>query len=228
MMYTHNRYGLYVSCGRGWLDEYYDDLWMYDFREDSWYKMDQTHISLTPEPRYGAFGGIYPSYEYSSEIKSNLYLAHGRSEINMYENMYLYTFTDLRGLNGVWEKVYTDFLAGPFGYNYPHARMFASSAMISPEQLIIYGGCLSGGLTGGPCPSSDSWLYSYEKNRWDKIDSSDISPRVYSSMASILSDGNRRSAILFSGLQKDKTIIMVTTYLRIVSDYTNLKFLFFF
>jgi hypothetical protein len=32
MMYTHNRYGLYVSCGRGWIEEYYNDLWMYDFR----------------------------------------------------------------------------------------------------------------------------------------------------------------------------------------------------
>lgn len=104
MTYTHNRYGLYVACGRGWLDEYYDDLWMYDFREDQWYKMDQTHISIVPEPRYGAFGGIYPSYEYSNEIKTNLYLAHGRNEIVMHENMYVYSFTDLRGLTGVWEK----------------------------------------------------------------------------------------------------------------------------
>ena len=73
-------------------------------REDNWYKMDQTHISILPESRYGAFGGIYPSYEYSNELKTNLYLAHGRSEIIMNDNMYVYTFTDLRGLNGVWEK----------------------------------------------------------------------------------------------------------------------------
>ena len=66
--------------------------------------MDQTHISILPEPRYGAFGGIYPSYEYSNEYKTNLYLAHGRSEFSMNDNMYVYSFTDLRGLNGVWEK----------------------------------------------------------------------------------------------------------------------------
>lgn len=114
--------------------------------------------------------------------------------------------------------VYTDFLAGPFGYNYPHARMFASSAMISPDELIIYGGCLSGGMTGGPCPSSDSWIFSYQSNRWEKIDSTSISPRVYSSMASIVSDGYRKSAILFSGLQKDKTIISV----RIIYHFKQL------
>jgi len=106
-------------------------------------------------------------------------------------------------------EVYTDFLAGPFGYNYPHARMFASSAMISPDELIIFGGCLSGGMTGGPCPSADSWLFSYTKNRWEKIDASNITPRSYSSMASLISDGYRKSAVMFSGLQMDKTIIVV-------------------
>ena len=91
--------------------------------------------------------------------------------------------------------------------------MFASSAMISPDELIIFGGCLSGGMTGGPCPSSDSWIFSYTKNRWEKIDSLNISPRSFSSMASIISDGNRKSAIMFSGLQKDKTIIMVVIFI---------------
>ena len=31
MLYTHNKYGLYISCGRNWVD-FYNDLWIYDFR----------------------------------------------------------------------------------------------------------------------------------------------------------------------------------------------------
>jgi hypothetical protein len=31
MLYTHNKHGLYISCGRGWLDNYFNDLWIYDF-----------------------------------------------------------------------------------------------------------------------------------------------------------------------------------------------------
>ena len=89
--------------------------------------------------------------------------------------------------------------------------------MISPDELIIFGGCLSGGMTGGPCPSSDSWLFSYIKNRWEKIDASNIAPRSYSSMASLISDGYRKSAVMFSGLQTDKTIIMVVANLFIAS-----------
>lgn len=32
MLYTHNKYGLYISCGKGWLNDYSNDLWIYDFR----------------------------------------------------------------------------------------------------------------------------------------------------------------------------------------------------
>lgn len=79
--------------------------------------------------------------------------------------------------------------------------------MISPDELLLHGGCLSGGMSGGPCPSADSWLYSYTRNRWEKIDSTSISPRLFSSMASLVSDGFRQSAVMFSGLEKDKTIL---------------------
>jgi hypothetical protein len=71
--------------------------------EDIWYKMDQTFISIVPEPRYGAFGGIYPGYEYFGDVKNNLYLSHGKSQWTMYGNTFTYSFTDLRGLTGIWE-----------------------------------------------------------------------------------------------------------------------------
>ena len=81
--------------------------------------------------------------------------------------------------------------------------------MISPDELIMYGGCLSGAFSGGPCPSSDSWIYTYSKNRWERIDSTCMSPRMWSAMASLVSDGYRKAAVMFSGLQKDRTVIKV-------------------
>ena len=174
--------------------------------------MDQTYISIVPDARYGAFGGLYPMYETSTEPRSNMYLMHGYSQFHMHDTMYSYVFTDLRGINGRWEKMYTDFLAGPFGFNYPHPREFASSAMISGDELLVHGGCLSGGLSGGPCPSSDSWIFSYRKNKWEKVDSSCVSPRQHAAMASIISDGIRHSAIMFSGEETDKTILLVSLF----------------
>ena len=81
--------------------------------------------------------------------------------------------------------------------------------MISPEEMLVYGGCLSGGFSGGPCPSQDSWLFSYTKNKWEQVDSSCISPRSFGAMASLVSDGYRQAAVLFSGLEKDRTVLKV-------------------
>lgn len=103
-------------------------------------------------------------------------------------------------------KEFNDLLTGPYSFTHPHGRAYSSGAMISPDELLIFGGCLSGSFSGGPCPSSDSWVYSYNKNKWEKVDSSCISPRSYSSMASLISDGLRQSAVLFGGIEKDSTI----------------------
>jgi hypothetical protein len=65
--------------------------------------MDQQFISIVPESRYSMVGGMYPSYEYG-DMKNNLFLSHGRNQYNMYGNMFTYSFTDLRGLNGLWQQ----------------------------------------------------------------------------------------------------------------------------
>lgn len=79
--------------------------------------------------------------------------------------------------------------------------------MISKDELLVFGGCLSGGFSGGPCPSSDSWIYSYSNSKWEKVDSSCISPRKQSAMASLVSDGVRHASIMFSGDEMDRTIL---------------------
>ena len=71
--------------------------------------MDQTHISILPEARHGAFGGTYPGYEEASVVsQGNFYLAHGSSQFFMHQTMYAYMFTDAYGLNGIWEKCKCD------------------------------------------------------------------------------------------------------------------------
>ena len=108
--------------------------------------------------------------------------------------------------------VYTNIFSGSFSFTQPHARTFASSSMISQDELLLFGGCLSGKFAGGPCPSSDSWLFSYINRNWERVESACIAPRIYSAMASILSDGYRKSAVMFSGMTKDNTIIAVIKY----------------
>ncbi len=68
--------------------------------------MDQTFLSVVPEARYATIGGLYPGYEYTSSdalLASSLLLAMGRSQLVAYNNMYAFTFGDLRALSGVWD-----------------------------------------------------------------------------------------------------------------------------
>ena len=105
--------------------------------------------------------------------------------------------------------MYADVLSGPFSVSEPHARTWASSAAISPDHLLVHGGCLSGGMSGGPCPSGDSWLYTRSRNRWQRVDASCIGARQRGAMASLVSDGYRHAAVMFAGLHTDKTVLYV-------------------
>lgn len=111
MLFSHNKQGLYISCGRGLFENYFNDLWVYDFNDDQWREMDQTYISITPEARYSPIGGIYPSYEFSlNQTKNHLYLGMGSAQYEMFDNMFVYQFTDLRLLKGLWDRGILNFL----------------------------------------------------------------------------------------------------------------------
>lgn len=109
MVYSHNKYGLYISSGRGVYNQIYGDIWVFDFSADRWKQMDQGGYQ-TMRPRYGAAGGLYPSYEKSDPRINNFFVLHGQS-INgqyiyqyMYGDLFKYSFTDLRSLNGIWQE----------------------------------------------------------------------------------------------------------------------------
>ena len=64
--------------------------------------------------------------------------------------------------------------------NYPHARCLHSGAMLDIG-LVIFGGCMTGGRSGGPCPSGDSWIYVVAEKRWYQLPNC-ATPRNYASM----------------------------------------------
>ncbi|CAF1484802.1 unnamed protein product, partial [Adineta steineri] len=52
---------------------------------------------------------------------------------------------------------------------YPHARYGHSTALLTDNHLLLYGGCLSGYAKGGPCPSKDSWLLYIDRGHWERL-----------------------------------------------------------
>ena len=93
-----------------------------------WDKLPQG--TNAPEARYGAAGGIYPG-------ESLLWMTHGFADIR-YSNTFTYDLIDAR--RNKWVEEFT----GTSSYNpmYPHARCIHGATPVTPDHLIIYGGCL--------------------------------------------------------------------------------------
>jgi hypothetical protein len=66
----------------------------------------------------------------------------------------------------------------------------------------MYFSC-SGGETGGPCPSSDSWLFSRVDKKWKRLQEC-FSPRMFPAMAPLPMgvDKLRYRTVMYGGGQK--------------------------
>jgi hypothetical protein len=81
-----------------------------------------------------------------------------------------------------------------FSPAYPHARYSHSTALLTDNHLLLFGGCLryyiieeifyclssvehqiihslffSGYGKGGPCPSTDTWLLTIDRGNWERL-----------------------------------------------------------
>ena len=99
----------------------------FDFVTMEWNKLPQG--TNPPEKRYGVAGGIYPG-------ESLLWMTHGFADIR-YSNTFTY---DLIRNRNKWVEEFT----GTNSYNpkYPHARCIHGATPVTPDHLVIYGGCL--------------------------------------------------------------------------------------
>ncbi|KAK3711397.1 hypothetical protein QZH41_013506, partial [Actinostola sp. cb2023] len=194
MVYGSQNNYFYVSTGEGKSGSarvFHDDVNRFDFNTQKWVKLEPT-TSLRPEKRYGSGGGVHPS-------GNGLYVTHGFSGVR-YSNTLKFTFQTQK-----WEMKF----AGTNSYNpsYPHSRCLHSSAMTEEDELVMYGGCLGGGSTGGPCPSEDGWKYDGDTNTWTKLPQC-ATPRIYSAMATLPSnDPKVRRAVLYGGKEKTDSVL---------------------
>ena len=86
----------------------------------------------------------------------------------------------------------------------------------------------SGGETGGPCPSSDSWLFSRVNKKWKRLEEC-FSPRMFPAMAPLPIGVNklRYRAVMYGGGQKrpiDDTDEFSVVWVRAISR-TNFNML---
>ncbi|KAK6191787.1 hypothetical protein SNE40_003381 [Patella caerulea] len=198
----------YIATGEGKNKEFFSDIWRFDLRLEVWEEIPtqsrpdfysqvewqaRNTTWIGPEPRYGAAGGIY------ANGGEQLYVALGFSTVR-YHNTYSYDTRQLR-----WHLEYCRD-CNSYNPSYPHARCLHAGTMIDKDEMVIFGGCLGGGGSGGPCPAGDSWLFNGKSKYWKRLPDC-ASPRMYGVMANLPSAVNRRRVVLYGGLDKSDQVI---------------------
>ncbi|CAB3990129.1 ferric-chelate reductase 1 [Paramuricea clavata] len=174
---------------------YYDDFWRFHFPTSKWEEMSSNNNK--PKKRSSASGGIH-------EDDSSFVLSHGSNDDDKFSNTFSYDI-DQPASTRAWEEIHS----GTNNYNpsYPHARYQQAGLMVSKDKLLLFGGCLSGQGTGGPCPSDDSWTYDKASNEWSELNRCS-SPKISPAMARLPSGNTSiHRVVLWGGNADSRTTL---------------------
>lgn len=185
---------MYVTTGEGPGKIFYNDVWRFDVTSNTWDQVSTT--GTPPRTRYGAAGGVYPG-------STLLYVSLGFAGERFFDTFILDTSSNQ------WSTRFCEGNCHPYAPTYPHARCLHSGSLVDPDRLVIYGGCLSGGETGGPCPSGDSWIFRNSEQEWTRLPDC-ASPRTYSSMALLPEVNGQKRIVLYGGIEKNRQVIQTT------------------
>jgi hypothetical protein len=187
----------------------YADVWALDLTSGKWNKLDVTGSGISA--RYGGHGGTHPNSSY-------FWVGGGFADDHQrYSDTFRINFEDYDHMNNTqlgWETVHP----GITNYNQysptvPHARCLHASTLATPDDLVIFGGCMSGGRAGGPCPSQDSWHYSRHLGTWSQLPFCSVG-RAYSAMAP-LPDYDGEMVVHYGGIDAmNRQILSLESYPR--------------
>lgn len=114
---------------------------------------DASNDVLMPRKRYGAVGGAING-------TNQLLVTHGFDAARFHDSFKLTLTLDedatTNGINGKWEEISRG--SNEYSPSSPHARCLGAGSVSNRGDLVMFGGCLTGGKTGGPCPSNDGWV----------------------------------------------------------------------
>mmetsp|Transcript_37108 Transcript_37108/g.82554 ORF Transcript_37108/g.82554 Transcript_37108/m.82554 type:complete len:617 (+) Transcript_37108:171-2021(+) len=181
-----------------------DDWWSFSPASRTW-KLLQLQGNV-PAASYGAASGMYPGTDL-------LVVSHGFGSTHRYSTSHACNMTSL-----VCSQLHSR--VNEYDPTAPHPRCLFSGTLVRPSTLVIYGGCMQNGFTGGPCPGRDSWLLDFSpageegSGSWRQADDGP-SPRNDPALApvpaawSLLGRADITLAMIYGGQEKGKQTISV-------------------
>ncbi|KHJ41899.1 putative ATP synthase F0, A subunit [Trichuris suis] len=161
----------------------FDDVWVFLTSTFEWHKLAPKG-DLRPTGRLGAIGGFYAT---GSHI---IYGLGSTIDDQFLEDIFFFDIPMQR-----WYKIIERlFVYSPFT---PHPRRHMSSLMVSPSEVLLFGGCSK----HGQCPTGDAWLFNVQSHVWQSLPFCP-SPRMEASAVTLLSSDDvepKPAAVLIYG-----------------------------
>jgi len=190
MIYGTTKYAMIVAFGKdGRASSPSNRIFMYDFSSMKW---NSSAISSgNPAKRFHSKGSV---------INDFLYTSHGFGDSDLLSD------TQRLSLKRYgWEKIHKNI--NQYNPILPHARYGHGLVALPNNRMLIYGGCLSGKKSAGPCPSGDTWMYNIGERKWVKV-ASCPNARIFPGISLLPNSTESLSiAVLFGGMETGKQVV---------------------
>ncbi|KAI6655180.1 hypothetical protein LOD99_2469 [Oopsacas minuta] len=177
-----------------------NDIWYYRFDSQNWYSINAT--GTIPAVRYAGSSGVVPG-------TCEFFLTMGFGGTYRNSDTFIIDLTNItRTSTAEWRLISPSFNSyDPSG---PHSRCLNAGTFLTEDTFAIFGGCLNslGYLSGGPCPSWDSWYFDLPSRTWIQLPNC-LAPRSFVQMSNL--PNNSASAVLYGGRIDSKVISTVST-----------------
>lgn len=188
-----------VAAGQDNMGVNLNDIWYFRFDTMDWYSINAT--GDVPDVRYAGGSGFVPG-------TCEFFLTMGFGGTYRNSDTFVIDLTNTtQNSVGEWRQVAPSFNSyDPSG---PHSRCLNAGTFMSSTTFAIFGGCLNSFkvLSGGPCPSWDSWYFDLPSWSWHQLPTC-LAPRSFVSMSDL--PNNTDSAVLYGGRLDSKVISTVS------------------
>lgn len=106
----------------------------------------------------------------------------------------------------------------PYNPRGPHSRCLGAGTVTKDSEIVLFGGCLTGGKSGGPCPSNDGWVFDQDK-RWSRT-SNEPAAGLFNRMV-YMNNGDR--VLLYGGKQSSNQVLTIAETSDDELNFLNVK-----
>lgn len=149
---------LYITLGRTANSSLTNDMWALELGSYTWRKVKLD--GPRPEPRMNAAGSLERFVRQDGSVRAMLLITHGHGQSGALSDTWKCSFHRTDPYRARWRRVHAP--VNPYAFSNPAPGHLLGSSFTAARDLVISSGCYASALTGGSCPSRQTWRLKYD------------------------------------------------------------------